>query len=307
MRRAITVGEPIDAATARLAAAGIEAARADAEWLLAGLLGVGRAGLALTLARPLDSRIAERYAAAVDRRARREPLQHILGWEEFRGLRLAVTRAVLVPRAETELLVEWALDLLPPPKGRRRPLVVDVGTGSGCIACALAHERPDVAVVATEPSPGALAVARANVEALGFGRRIHLIAADLLGPLGRGTADIVVSNPPYLPSRLLSTLAPEVREWEPHVALDGGDHGLTLLRPLIAEARGVLRPGGALVLETAGGAQAATVADLARAAGLIDVAIRRDLPGIARFVAGRVPGPRRAVREGRAAVPAEAS
>src|SRR5882724_12996423 len=146
---ALTFREQLDAATTTLEAAGLSSARVDAEWLLAGLLGVGRVAVRLDLAETVPAPIAERYAHAVSRRARREPLQRILGWEEFRGVRVRLTDAVLVPRPETETLVEWALALLPRPSDRRL-LTIDIGTGSGCIACALAAERPDLDVVAVD-------------------------------------------------------------------------------------------------------------------------------------------------------------
>ncbi len=141
---ALTFREQLDAATTTLAAAGVQTARVDAEWLLAGLLGIGRARVRMDLSRLLSAPLARRYADLVGRRARREPLQRILGWEEFRGLRFQLTDAVLVPRPETEALVEWALALLPP-RGERRLLALDLGTGSGCIACSLAAERSNLA------------------------------------------------------------------------------------------------------------------------------------------------------------------
>src|SRR5262249_27088496 len=149
----------VAAATVRLAAAGIEHARGDAEWLLAGILGLNRGALGLALDDEAAAAAIRDYDAAVGRRAQREPLQHILGWEEFRGLRLALAPTVLVPRPETEVLVELALALLPGAAPGRRPLVVDVGTGSGCVACAIATERPDVYVIATDRSLESLRVA----------------------------------------------------------------------------------------------------------------------------------------------------
>jgi release factor glutamine methyltransferase len=274
--------DDLAAAAATLADAGIETARADAEWLLAGLLGVGRATLALGLDAGLDADTARRYAAAVRRRAAREPLQWILGWEGFRGLRLRVTQDVLVPRPETETLVDWALALAPTPR-----LAVDVGTGSGCIACSLAAERPAVRVIAIDDAPAAAAVARANVDALGLGARVTVVVGDLLEALGAGRADLIVANLPYLPTAMLPTLAPEVARHEPAAALDGGGDGLHLIRRLIATARARLSTGGVVVLETAGGTQTSVVMGLMRTAGFTGVATRSDLLGIGRFVAGR--------------------
>ena len=283
---AATFAAELDAATTALEAAGLSSARIDAEWLLAGLLGVGRVAVRLDLAETVPAPIAERYAHAVSRRARREPLQRILGWEEFRGVRVRLTDSVLVPRPETETLVEWALALLPPPGGRRL-LAIDLGTGSGCIACALASERPDLDVIAVDVSPAAAAVARDNAQALGLAARVGVVAADLLDGVRDLGADLIVSNPPYLPSTLVPELAPEVRIHEPRLALDGGADGLTLIRRIATTARRYLRPSGALAIETAGGDQVEAAAALLRAAGWDRVAVRADLVGIERFVAGR--------------------
>jgi release factor glutamine methyltransferase len=274
--------DDLAAATATLARAGVETPRVDAEWLLAGLLGVGRAALARDLDTGLDAETARRYDASVRRRAEREPLQHILGWEGFRGLRLRVTPAVLVPRPETETLVEWALELMPAPR-----LAVDVGAGSGCIACAIAAERPAARVVAIDRSPAAAAVARGNVEALGLGTRVEVVVGDLLTPLGAAGADLIVANLPYVPTSTLATLSPEVTRHEPVAALDGGADGLAEIRRLIATAGSRLAAGGVLVVETAGGTQTSVVMELMRTAGFTRVATRADLPGVERFVAGR--------------------
>ena len=280
-----TFREQLDAATTTLEAAGVQTARVDAEWLLAGLLGIGRAGVRMELSRVLSAPLAERYADAVRRRARREPLQRILGWEDFLGLRIRLTEAVLVPRPETEALVEWALTLLPPP-GARRLLALDLGTGSGCIACALAAGRSDLDVVALDVSLAAAAVARDNARALDLAPRVRVVVADLLEGVRDLSADLIVSNPPYLPTGLVAGLEPEVRSHEPRIALDGGADGLALIRRLAAVGRTCLRRAGVLVVETAGGAQAAAAASLLRGAGFQSVAVRADLAGVDRFVAG---------------------
>ncbi len=283
---AATLADQLDAATTALEAAGLPTARVDAEWLLAGLLGVGRVAVRLGLGQAAPAALAERYAHAVSRRVRREPLQRILGWEEFHCVRVRLTDAVLVPRPETEALVEWALSLLPPPGGRRL-LAIDVGTGSGCIACALAAERSDLDVVAVDVSLAAAAVARENARALGLAARIRVLAADLFDGIGELRADLIVSNPPYLPSALMPELPPEVRFHEPRLALDGGSDGLAVIRRLASAARRYLRPAGALVVETAGGAQASAAAALLGEVGWDQVTVRADLAGIDRFVAGR--------------------
>ena len=282
---AATFRAQLDAASTTLEAAGVQTARVDAEWLLAGLLGIGRAGVRMGLSRVLAAPLAERYADAVRRRARREPLQRILGWEDFLGLRIRLTEAVLVPRPETEALVEWALTLLPPP-GPRRLLALDLGTGSGCIACALAAGRSDLDVVALDVSLAAAAVARDNARALDLAPRVRVVVADLLEGVRDLSADLIVSNPPYLPTGLVAGLEPEVRSHEPRIALDGGADGLALIRRLAAVGRTCLRRAGVLVVETAGGAQAAAAASLLRGAGFQSVAVRADLAGVDRFVAG---------------------
>jgi release factor glutamine methyltransferase len=278
-----TVAEQLRQATAALAAAGVEPARVDAEWLLAGVLDVPRLALHLAPDRALPGDALARYADAVARRARREPLQRVLGWEGFRGLRLRMSPGVLVPRPETETLVAWALELLP----AGACAVLDVGTGSGCIACALAAERTDIRVLATDISPAAAALARRNAAALGLDTRVRVVVGDLLDAV-RGRWDLVVANLPYLPSGLVPTLAPEVARHEPVRALDGGPDGLAAIAPLVEAAPRVLRPGGALALETAGGAQAGRVAALLQARGFAEVGVRRDFPGVDRFVSGRV-------------------
>jgi len=285
-RPVTTFRDQLAAATTALEAAGVASPRVDAEWLLAGLLGVGRVAVRLDPAGAVPELLAERYGDAVRRRARREPLQRILGWEEFCGLRVRLTDAVLVPRPETEALVEWALALLPA-RGGRRLQAIDLGTGSGCIACALAAERPDLDVVAIDVSPAAAAVARENASALGLAARIRVVAADLLDGVRDLGADLIVSNPPYLPTGLVPELPPEVRAHEPVVALDGGADGLTLIRRIAAIAHRALRASGVLVVETAGGAQATAAAALLRTADFAQVAVRADLAGVDRFVAGR--------------------
>lgn len=280
----------VDAAADVLRRAGIETGRNDAEWLLAALLGAGRFGPYLDAERELPEGVVDAYRAAVGRRARREPLQRIVGWEEFRGLRLALTGAVLVPRPETETLADLALAALPPRAQGARSLVIDVGTGSGCLACAIAAERPDVDVLAIDLSPAAAATSRENARRLGLARQVRVIATDLFEGVGAVSADLIVSNPPYLPTATLPTLPPEVRDHDPRLALDGGLDGLGVIAPLIAGAAARLGPSGAIVLETAGGPQAGAVAALLRDAGFASVETHRDLAGIDRFVTARLGG-----------------
>jgi release factor glutamine methyltransferase len=282
-----TVRAALDVAAAALQEAGVDAPRVDAEWLLAETLGIARGRLALQARSTLEPTDAARYVRALRRRMAREPLQHIVGTQAFRHVTVRVSRDALVPRPETELLAGWALELLPRPP--RTPLVIDVGTGSGCIACAVAAERGDVRVVGLDVAPRAVALARANVAALGLSRRVTVEVSDLFGALAAVRADVIVSNPPYLPSRVIESLPPEVRHHDPRLALDGGPDGLDVIRRLVDAAPRWLASGGRLVVETAGGAQARAVAALMSARGFLPVASRPDLAGIERFVAGGMP------------------
>jgi release factor glutamine methyltransferase len=272
-------------ATATLEAARVAGARGSAEWLLAAVLGVDRFAVYLEPGRELCADEAARYRALVGRRATGEPLQHLLGFEDFHGLRLAVTPDVLIPRPETEGLVEWAIEVL-----RERPAaaVADVGTGSGAIACALAARLPGLRVLATDCSPAALAVASRNVRSHGLSDRVRLVAGDLVEPLsgGRVRLDLVVANPPYLPSAVIRSLPAEVSAWEPRLALDGGPDGMAVLRRVIASVPAVLAPGGSLLMEI-GEEQAGPLACLLAARGFSGIRSRRDLNGVERCIGGR--------------------
>ena len=263
-----TVPALLARAAAALEAAGIETARPEAEWLLASLLGVDRFALYLDPARRLSTPKITRYLSLIERRAAREPLQHLLGWEDFHGLRLAVSPDVLVPRPETEGLVEWALEVL---AGRPEPVVADLGGG-----------------LAVEISGGALAVASRNVRELRLGARVRLLAGDLFAPLGSipASLDLVVTNPPYLPSAVIPSLPPEVSRHEPRAALDGGPDGMTVLRRIVAGAPAVLKRAGWLLMEI-GEEQAGPLASLMAAEGFSGIRARRDLNGVERYIGGR--------------------
>jgi len=267
--------------------AGVGSAPVDAEWLLADVLSVSRSALHGETRRALERPDAARYVRALRRRMAREPLQHIVGTQAFRHITVRVSGDAMVPRPETELLAGWALEWLP--RGPRIPRAIDLGTGSGCVACAIASERADVEVVAVDVSPPAAALARANVAALGLSARVTVEVSDLFEKLGRMPADVIVSNPPYLPTGLIPTLAPEVSRYDPCLALDGGRDGLDVIRRIVAEAPEWLVPGGGLLLETAGGEQARAVAALMRGRGLGGVETRADLAGVERFIGGRRP------------------
>lgn len=272
---------------ARLAAAGIVTADLEARVLLEHASGLDRTALVARGGEPVDPRAGERYERLLAGRTRRAPLAYLTGEREFWSLRLAVDPRVLVPRPETETLVEAALARLGP-----APRVADVGTGSGAVAIALAVELPAAALWAVDRSPAALELARANAAAHGVGARIEFLEGDLAAPLAQlaGTLDAVVSNPPYVPSAEIERLEPEVRDHEPRLALDGGEDGLAVIARLIAQAPRPLRPGGWLLLEVGAG-QAGAVAELLRDAGAWDPAQTvRDLAGIERVVAARKRG-----------------
>lgn len=271
----------------RLSGAGLPTARQDAEWLLATLLGLERFALYVEPHRPVEPATARRYQHRLERRERHEPLQYLLGFEDFHGLRLRVTPAVLIPRPETEGLVAWALEQLAATPDAR---VADVGTGSGAIACALATALPGIRVWATDCSLAALAVAAANVRALGLDGRVRLVAGDGLAPLAAspGAIDGIVANPPYLPRSIIETLPEEVARFEPREALDGGPDGLRVIRRLVEQAAKALRPGGWLLMEI-GEDQAGAVASLMAAEGFEALASRTDLRGVERYIGGRLP------------------
>jgi release factor glutamine methyltransferase len=268
---AVSVRGAVADAAQRLARAGCDTPRLDAELLVAGALGVGRERLVLEPRRPLGPDEAARVRVAVARRAAREPVAYILGRREFRQLTLRVDPRVLIPRPETELLVEVGLGL---PTGAR---VLDVGTGSGAVALALKHERPDLEVWGVESSSGALEVARANAHALGLD--VELVPGDLLAGLDAGFS-AVLANLPYVAEG--AALPPEVARYEPAGALFAGPDGLAVIRRLVAQLAGV----GFVALEV-GFDQADAVDSLLRAAGFARVERARDLAGHERVVVGR--------------------
>jgi release factor glutamine methyltransferase len=267
---AASIGDAVSAGQRRLAAAGSESPRLDAELLAAAALDVDRGRLVIDRDAPLPADAAERFERMLARREAREPVAYILGRRAFRHLTLAVDRRVLIPRPETELLVEVGLTL---PAGAR---VLDVGTGSGAVALALADERPDLAVRGTDLNVDALAVARANAARLGL--PVGFVEADLLDG---DPADAVLANLPYVP--LGAPLAPEITRFEPPGALFGGSDGLDVVRRLV----GMLDRSVSVTALEIGPEQAAEVAELIDAAGFADVEIRPDLAGLDRVVVGR--------------------
>jgi release factor glutamine methyltransferase len=301
------ISDLLTAARFRLTEAGVEDAGAEARWLLGRVLGLSASALILKADTVPPSDLVERYKAAVRRRCAREPFAYVVGEREFYGREFLVDGRVLVPRPETETLIEAALAILasrergasheerglparpgpshhPGGQDRRAPLVVDVGTGSGAIACTVALEAPAARVVACDVSPDALAVAAANRDRLGLAERLPLVRGSLLSWL-REPADLVLANLPYIPSTRVPALMPEVSAWEPHLALDGGADGLDLVRLLLADVPRIVRPGGSILLELdpeqmapaaalLPGATSTVIPDLAG----LDRVLRLDLP-----------------------------
>jgi release factor glutamine methyltransferase len=267
-------------ATATLAAAGIESARLDARVLVAHALGLEAAALLTRGERRLSDEEQGRVTALVGRRARREPVAHLVGTREFWGLSFRVSRDALIPRPDSETLVDAALSFV---ADRARPrALLDLGTGTGCLLLALLAELPQAWGVGVDVSALALALARANAAALGLAGRAFWVQADWTSGLG-GRFDLVVANPPYVPDDAIATLAPEVARHEPRIALAGGNDGLACYRALSRRLAAVLAPDGVACLEVGEG-QAAPVAGLLRAAGLTVRDVRRDLAGVERCV-----------------------
>ena len=282
-----TVKALIETTTARLQAAGIAQARWDAELLVAHGLKESRLVLYAHPERGVDKEDQATLSSLVARRANREPLQHLIGFQEFWGLSFKVGPDVFIPRPETECIIEAALTFREALKSLTSPIVVDIGTGSGCLAVALAKELPQAQIYATDLSSEALSIAEENARAHGVSGRLRFLKGDLYGPLKRqGLAcqiNLLVSNPPYIPQTSLEDLQPEVRDYEPRMALDGGVDGLEVYRRLLVEAPALLAPGGIMILELGQG-QAADVGALAIRSGLMIYRMVKDGAGIPRVL-----------------------
>lgn len=277
-----TVLEIIKKTTDFFAGKGIESPRLNAELLIGHALALKRMQLYLQFERPLTEPELEKIRPLVRRRAQHEPLQYILGETEFCGLKLKVDRRALIPRPETELLVETAIGACAPPPAS----VLDLGTGSGAIALALAQAFPAAQVLATDLSEEALALARENAIQCGLEARVDFVHSRWFGTVPAQEFALIVSNPPYLTARETEETAPEVRGFEPVSALTAAEDGLADLRAIIAAAPRFLAPGGLLALET-GIAHHAPLAEAVRSAGLIQFESRRDLTGRDRFILAR--------------------
>ncbi len=284
-----TIARVLRWATEDLSRRGVgESARLDADLLLGFALGLDRVRLILDAQRPLTPEELARYRELLMRRRRSEPVAYILGEREFYGLRFSVNRHVLIPRPDSETLVEVALE-----RTRDKHLygrAVDVGTGSGCIAIAFAKERPTWELLGVDISDEALRVARHNALRLGTIWNIGFRQSDLLEALGGMPAfDLIMSNLPYIPDAEVPTLSPDIKNHEPMSALLGGTDGLSLIRRLVKAAPTLLTPGGVLALEVGAG-QADRVSKGLGAYGFSDVQQARDYGAIARVVSGRWPG-----------------
>jgi release factor glutamine methyltransferase len=280
------VVQHIERGRARLREAGVGAdtARIDAEVLARDLLGWDQGRLIARGREPAAATFAEEYDRRIERRARREPVAYIIGEREFWGLSFELTRDVLIPRPETEGLVEQALIAIR--TAGADPLVVDVGTGSGCIATALAAELPELRVVATDVSLAALNVARRNLTRHQVADRVSLVAMDLLSAFGRRPR-VIVSNPPYVPHLTRRMLAADVREYEPHRALFGGAEGSDVIQRLIDQAGAELDDQGTLLFEFGDGQEDVVRSLVAASRTLTLVRITDDLQGIARVATVR--------------------
>jgi release factor glutamine methyltransferase len=272
-----TVREALTAATEALAAADVDSPRLDAELLLAEATGLERARMAAEPEAGVERGVARRFGEMVRRRVRREPVAYILGRKGFRRIEVAVDGRALIPRPETELLVDVALELEP-------RCALDVGTGSGAIALSLADELADCEVTATDISEGALDLARENAARLGIDGRVHFERGTV--PLA-GAFDLVLANLPYVREDDLPRLPPEIARYEPREAVIAGDDGLEAISTVAPAATAVLTEGGSLALEVGAG-QAGPVAELLLDLGFAQVEGRRDLAGIPRVVLGRM-------------------
>jgi release factor glutamine methyltransferase len=265
---------------------GIDSPRVSAEMLLASVLGCDRMRLYMEADRPASSEELSALRELVRRAARHEPVQYLVGHAWFFSRRFEVDRSTLIPRPSTESLVEEALRWLEE-RGLDAPAVLDLATGTGCIAISVAAQRADAAIVATDLVPAAIELARRNATALGVVERIDLRAGSLWEPLRAAeTFDLILSNPPYISDAEWEEVPPNVREWEPQTALRGGIDGLALVRAVISGAGARLNPGGLLLVEIAA-SQEQPALRLAEEAGLRELAVHRDDEGLPRVLAGR--------------------
>ena len=276
----MTIREALLSAERRRTDAGVPDPHIDAEWMMEAVTGLGRMQQKLQSAKELTPEQEQRFSSLLLSRANREPVQYLLGEQYFYGLRFHVTPDVLIPRQETEELCEWGLSFL---QKQPAPTALDLCTGSGAIAVTLAYRCPKAEVTASDLSGNALGVAQKN--ALANGVNVRFLQGDLWEPLEGMKFDLILSNPPYIPSLECDTLQPEVMR-EPRMALDGGADGLDFYRRIAQGAQEHLNPGGMIAVELGIG-EAEDVAEMFRRAGLADVEIRKDLYGVERMVGAR--------------------
>lgn len=283
---AVTVLEAIQRGADFLARKGVDSPRLQAELLLAHVLKLPRMRLYLNFERPLTAAEVDELRGLMQRRGRREPLQHLVGSTSFCGFELVVNRHVLVPRPETEILAELGWQFLN--TLNTEAAVLDFGTGSGCLAVAVALQCPRARVIALEISPDALELARRNVERHGLRERVQLLPSDGFAAVPEEARfHLIISNPPYIPTEEIETLQPEVRAFDPRLALDGGADGLTFVRRLAAEAGSHLATGGRLMLELGDGQTAAAREIFFRQNWIVET-VREDYSQRPRFlIAGR--------------------
>jgi release factor glutamine methyltransferase len=289
----LSVGSALRAATQRLRASCSRSPRLDAELLLAAVLGANRGELFRAPERFLLPSETERFECYLRRREAHEPVAYIRGKRAFRTIEVEVSPAVLIPRPETETLVDVALEALAGMSGGPggEPLALDIGTGSGCIALALASENPYVHVVAVDVDEAAVEVARCNAARLGLGGRVDVLRSDLFAALAlEARFDVIVSNPPYVPAVEYEALEPNVREYEPRGALYGGRDGLDTYRRLVPEAAARLRSGGTLAVEVGRGEAEAVGGLFLATEAYFPVEQRLDLAGVPRVVFARLRG-----------------
>lgn len=284
----MTVLESLNQTTNRLRNHRIENPRLNAELLLARSLNLSREGLYRYLPEPVQEPEKEVLEGLIRRRISGEPLQYILEHQEFWSIDFKVDPRVLIPRPETELLIEQSLPILSKISLKRNPSVLEIGTGSGAIAVALAKEVRNIFLIATDISQDALVLAKENAESAGIQERIKFLNGDLFGPFhppkGKAPFDLILSNPPYISRTKINTLAKEVKDYEPRIALDGGEDGLAFYRRVIPEASFYLREGGWLLLEMALG-QSGIVSEMIEEGGnFFKPESIPDLSGIGRVV-----------------------
>ncbi len=281
-----SVGDIVSAGAAWLETRKVEDARLQCEWLAAALLSLSRSGLGLASRRAAPEDLVSAMRDGVRRLGRGEPLQYVMGEWDFRSLTLATDPRALIPRPETEQLVQLALDEAEVWE-RREPRLYDVGTGTGCIAISLAIERPECRCTAVDVDAGALELARENAARCGAAGKIEFRQGRGCAGAGEASLDAVVSNPPYIASRVVDGLPTHIRDHEPRLALDGGPDGLDIVREVVNDAAIALRPGGWCFLEI-GDDQGEAVRAILEDAGFAGISVLSDFAGLTRFAKGRI-------------------